>query len=58
MSSDSDYALCVEPKLSSKKVRQTLSNLTLLKHQTKTAVPNCFKHCSFATLNSSVRFST
>ena len=40
MSSDSDYAPCVEPKLSSKNVQQTLSNLTLLKHQTKTAVPN------------------
>ena len=38
--SDSDCAPCVEPKLSSKKVRQTLLNLTLLKHQTKTAVPN------------------
>ena len=38
--SDSDGAPCVEPKLSSTKVRQTLSNLTLLPHQTKTAIPN------------------
>ena len=38
--SDSDGVPCVEPKLSSTKIRQTLSNLTLLPHQTKTAVPN------------------
>ena len=31
--SDSDGVPCVEPKLSSTKVRQTLSNLTLLPHQ-------------------------
>ena len=34
MSCDSDYAPCVEPKLS-----LTDSVKTLLKHQTKTAVP-------------------
>ena len=33
----------------------TLSNLTLLPHQTKTAVPNWFRH---TVLNSSVRFGT
>ena len=38
--SDSDGIPCVEPKLSLTKVRQTLSNLTVLLHQTKTAVPN------------------
>ena len=38
MTSDSDSAPCVEPKLSLTKVRQTLSNLMLLLHQTKTAV--------------------
>ena len=38
--SDSDGVPCVEPKLSSTKVRQTLSNLTLLPYQTKTAVKN------------------
>ena len=36
----------------------TLSNLTLLPHQTKTAVPNWFRRRSFAVLNSSVRFGT
>ena len=46
------------PNLSSTKVRQTLSNLTLLPHQTKTAVPNWFRRRSFAVLNSSVRFGT
>ena len=56
--SDSDGVPCVEPQLSSTKVRQTLSNLTLLPHQTKTAVPNWFRRCSFAVLNSSVRFGT
>ena len=56
--SDSDGAPCLEPKLSSTKVRQTLSNLTLLPHQTKTAAPNWFRHRSFAVLNSSVRFCT
>ena len=40
MTSDSDGIPCVEPKLSLTKVRQTLSNLTVLLHQTKTAVPN------------------
>ena len=45
------------PKLSWTKVRQTLSNLTLLLYQTKTAIPNWFRHRSFAVLNSSVRFS-
>ena len=49
---------CVNPELSSTKVRQTLSNLTLLPHQTKTAVPNWFRRRSFAVLNSSVRFGT
>ena len=39
MTSDSDSAQCVEPKLSSTKLGQTLSNLTLLPHQTKTAIP-------------------
>ena len=29
-----------KPKLNSRKVRQTLSKLTLLPHQTKSAVPN------------------
>ena len=53
--SDSDGAPCVEPKL---RVREALSNLTLLQHQTKTAVPNWFKHHSFAVLHSSVRFCT
>ena len=38
--SDSDGVPCVEPKLSSTKVRQTLSNLTLLPHQTISAVRN------------------
>ena len=38
--SDSEGVPCVEPKLSSTNVRQTQSNLTLLLHQTKTAVPN------------------
>ena len=38
--SDSDGVPCVEPKLRSTKIRQSLSNLTLLPHQTKTAVPN------------------
>ena len=56
--SDSEGALCVELKLSSSKVRQTLSNLTLLPHLTKTAVPNWFRRRSFALLNSSVRFGT
>ena len=61
--SDSDGVPCVEPKLSSTKVRQTLSrqtlsNLTRLPHQTKTAVPNWFRRRSFAVLNSSVRFGT
>ena len=37
--SDSDGVPCDKRKLSSTKVRQTLSNLTLLP-QTKTAVPN------------------
>ena len=55
-SSDSDGAPCVEPKLTSTKVRQTLSNFTLLADQTKTAVPNGFRRRSFALLNSSVRF--
>ena len=36
--SDSDGVPYVEPKLSSTKVRQTLSILTLLAHQTKTAL--------------------
>ena len=58
MTSDSGSAPCVKPKLSSTKVRKTLSNLTLLLHQTKTAVPNWLRHCSFALLNSSVRFGT
>ena len=49
--SDSDGAPCVEPKLSSTKVRRTLSNLTLLPHQTKTAAPNWFRRRSFAVLN-------
>ena len=40
VTSDSDGAPFVEPKLSSKNVRQSLSYLTLLSHQTKTAVPN------------------
>ena len=40
VTSDSDGAPCVEPKLSSKNVGQTLSYLTLLAHQTKTAVLN------------------
>ena len=40
MTSDSDGGPCVEPKLSSTKVQQTLLNLMLLPHQTKTAVPN------------------
>ena len=40
MTSDSDGVLHVEPKLSATKVRQTLSNLTFVPHQTKTAVPN------------------
>ena len=53
--SDSDGVPFVEPKLSSTKVRQTLSNLTLLPHQTKTAVPNWFRHTVH---NSSVRFGT
>ena len=39
-------------------VRQILSSLPLLLHQTKTAVPNWFRHRSFAVLNSSVRFGT
>ena len=56
--SDSDGVPCVEPRLSSTKVRQTLSNLTLFPHQTKTAVPNWFRRRSFAVLNSSVRFGT
>ena len=56
--SDSDGAPCVEPKLSSTKVRQTLSNLTLLPHQTKTAVLNWFRRRSSGVLNSSVRFGT
>ena len=46
------------PNLSSTKVRQTLSNWTLLPHQTKTAVPIWFRRRSFAVLNSSVRFGT
>ena len=37
---------------------QTLSNLTLLPHQTKTAVPNWFRRRSFAVFNWSVRFDT
>ena len=37
MTYDSDDVPCVEPKLSLTKVRQTLSNLMLLPHQTKTA---------------------
>ena len=56
--SDSDGVPCVEPELSSTKVWQTLSNLTLLPHQTKTAIPNWFRRCSFAVVNSSVRFGT
>ena len=44
------------PKLSWTKVQQTLSNLTLLLYQTKTAIPIWFRHRSFAVLNSSVRF--
>ena len=39
VTSDSDSALCVEPKLSLTKVEQTLSNLMVLLHQTKTSVP-------------------
>ena len=39
-------------------VRQILLSLPLLSHQTKTAVPNWFRHRSFAVLNSSVRFGT
>ena len=59
VTSDSDGAPCLEPKLSLTNVRQTLSNLMLLLHQTKTAVPNWFRQVrSFAVLNSSVRFST
>ena len=46
------------PNLSSTKVRQTLSNWTLLPHQTKTAVPIWFRRRSFAVLNSSVKFGT
>ena len=57
MTSDSDSALYVEPKLSLTKVRLTLSNSTLLPHQTKTAVTNWFRCRSFAILKS-VRFST
>ena len=49
--------LC-QPKLISTKVQQTLSNLMLLWHKTKTAIPNWFRHCSSAVLNSSVRFGT
>ena len=56
VTSDSDCAPCVEPKLSSTKVRQTFSNLTLLSHQTKTAVPNWLRCRAFAALSSSVRF--
>ena len=56
--SDSEGALCVELKLSSSKVRQTLSNLTLLPLLTKTAVPDWFRRRSFALLNSSVRLGT
>ena len=41
-----------------RKVRQILLNLPLLPHQTKTAIPNWFRHRSFAVLNSSVRFGT
>ena len=45
-------------KLSSTNVWRTLSNLMLLPHHTKTALPNWFR-CHFsAILNSSVRFST
>ena len=39
-------------------MRQTLSNLTFLPHQIKTAVPNWFRRRSFAVLNTSVRFGT
>ena len=45
--SDSDGVPSVEPKLSSTNVRQTLSNLTLLAHQTKIAVPNWFRRLFF-----------
>ena len=38
--SDSEGAPCVEPKLISTKVQQTLSNLMFLLHKTKTAIPN------------------
>ena len=40
MTSDSDGAPGVQPKLSLTKFQQTLSNLMLLPCQTKTAVPN------------------
>ena len=39
-------------------MRQTLLNLTFLPHQIKTAIPNWFRHRSFAVLNTSVRFGT
>ena len=39
-------------------MRRTLSNLTFLPHQIKTAVPNWFRRRSFAVLNTSVRFGT
>ena len=39
-------------------MRQTLSNLTFLPHQIKTAVPNWFRRRSFAVLTTSVRFGT
>ena len=39
-------------------MRQTLSNLTFLPHQIKTAVPNWFRRRSFAVLNTSVWFGT
>ena len=46
--SDSDGVPSVEPKLSSTNVRQTLSNLTLLAHQTKIALPNWFRRRFFS----------
>ena len=55
---DIRFRLCVEAKLSSTNVAQTLSKLTLLPHQAKTAVPNWFRCRSFAVLNLSVRFGT
>ena len=53
------YRCCYMHRVSClSKVWQTLSNITQLAHQTKTAVLNWFRRRSFTVLNSSVSFGT